>query len=67
MRWGLILSEFDFEVIFKPGRANTNADCLSRITVYLITNSVEPYWDRAYIKCQQETDPNLGELINLGQ
>ncbi len=30
-RWMAQLSEFDFEVYYKPGRQNTNADVLSRI------------------------------------
>ncbi len=30
-RWTAQLSEFDFEVYYKPGRQNTNADVLSRI------------------------------------
>lgn len=32
-RWRLYLSEFDFTVIFKQGKNNTNADALSRIEV----------------------------------
>lgn len=31
MRWHLSLSEFDFEVVYKNGRANTQADALSRL------------------------------------
>lgn len=31
VRWRLKLEEYDYEIIFKPGRANTNADCLSRL------------------------------------
>ena len=30
-RWKVILSEFDYEIISRPGTANTNADALSRI------------------------------------
>lgn len=32
-RWRLKLSEFDFTVIYKQGRCNTNADALSRIEI----------------------------------
>lgn len=29
-RWQLALQEFDFEIVYKPGKDNTVADCLSR-------------------------------------
>ena len=30
VRWRLKLEEYDYETIYKPGRKNSNADCLSR-------------------------------------
>ena len=30
-RWFSYLAEFDFSVVFRPGRLNTNADALSRL------------------------------------
>lgn len=33
-RWRLKLSEFDFTVIYKKGKINTNADALSRVEIY---------------------------------
>lgn len=35
-RWKLRLSEFNFEVIYKKGRQNTNADALSRIKLNVL-------------------------------
>lgn len=32
-RWTIKLSEYDFEVIHRPGKSNQNADALSRITL----------------------------------
>lgn len=32
-RWRLKLSEFDFSVVYKKGKSNTNADALSRIEI----------------------------------
>lgn len=33
-RWRLRLSEYDFSVIYKKGKSNTNADALSRIEIH---------------------------------
>lgn len=33
-RWRLKLSEYDFTVIYKKGKANTNADALSRVEIH---------------------------------
>jgi hypothetical protein len=30
LRWRLLLEEYEFEIKYKPGRQNTNADSLSR-------------------------------------
>jgi hypothetical protein len=30
-RWALLLQEYDFEVIYRKGKDNANADCLSRL------------------------------------
>lgn len=34
VRWRLKLEEFDYEVIYKKGKLNVNADALSRIEIY---------------------------------
>lgn len=40
-RWTIKLSEYDFEVIHRPGRSNSNADALSRIQIIKIDASPE--------------------------
>lgn len=40
VRWRLKLEEFDYEVIYKAGKNNTNADALSRPSV-MITNAID--------------------------
>ena len=39
MRWRLKLEEFEYEIVYKSGKTNTNADALSRILV----NAVDSY------------------------
>lgn len=34
VRWRLKLEEFDYEVLYKKGKANTNADALSRVEIH---------------------------------
>jgi len=41
LRWRLKLKEFDYQVIYKPGVGNTNADALSRITMTRISQVAE--------------------------
>ncbi|XP_020294887.1 uncharacterized protein LOC109860298 [Pseudomyrmex gracilis] len=36
MRWRLKLEEFDYKIVYKSGKINTNADALSRIPVNVI-------------------------------
>ena len=41
LRWSLKLKEFDYQVVYKPGVRNTNADALSRITMTRISQVAE--------------------------
>lgn len=40
-RWTIKLSEYDFEVIHRPGKANSNADALSRIPIVKVGTTPE--------------------------
>lgn len=55
MRWNLRLAEFDYVVIHKSGKANTNADSLSRHVLWNNTELV-PLLDLELIRQHQSTD-----------
>ena len=49
-RWALKIQEYQFEIEYKPGKANQNADCLSRIPINHVeeitheTNTASNVW-----------------------
>lgn len=55
-RWTIKLSEYDFEVIHKPGKSNQNADALSRITIAKVDISPQE------ILVNQEKEEELREI-----
>lgn len=57
VRWRLKLEEFDYQVIFKRGRANTNADALSRIELNAIENE-------SVIANPGEVDDDISRYLN---
>ena len=65
VRWRLKLEEYEYEIVYKPGRINSNADALSRISVVTRDNEY-----REFIKYFQNTSnttpitiPIIGDLV----
>jgi len=52
LRWGLKLAEYQYEVIYKTGKSNTNADALSQIMKVKVVHT----------RSQQQS---AGSIINL--
>jgi RNase H-like domain found in reverse transcriptase/Integrase zinc binding domain len=40
-RWLMWLQDYDFQVVYRPGKQNTNADCLSRCPVMAMTTAAD--------------------------
>ena len=54
-RWSLELRAYEFDVVYKPGAVNQNADALSRRPVALV--AVKPPLETAQITQAQRQDP----------
>ena len=44
MRWRLKLEEFEYEIVYKLGKTNTNANALSRIS----DNAIDSYYKQRH-------------------
>lgn len=65
IRWRLKLQEYDYEIIYKKGKQNSNADCLSRIQINPIEDdqmSIFPNFDPEEIP--QLPPEELDEILN---
>ena len=67
-RWSLLLQQYDFEVIHRPGKVHSNADSLSRrpyefsadVSLFQKDDSQE-----AKTRELQRRDPELSEIMNV--
>lgn len=62
-RWMLYLQQLDFVVKYKPGRANSNADALSRAVNVIGSPSTQPTFGLENIQEAQEKDDFLATVI----
>ena len=66
VRWRLKLEEYDYEIIYKPGRINSNADALSRIPLQTI-NSIITIKDETIYNNFLENQNNVYDLANFSE
>lgn len=57
-RWNLLLQEYNFDIVHRPGKRNQNADALSRVVVAGV-NSFVPSPDEAQFREEQGKDQTL--------
>lgn len=62
-RWALVLGEYEFDIIHRPGKQHGNADALSRAAVAQI-DWLEPVWDRERVKQEQLADEYVQKIKN---
>lgn len=58
VRWRLKLEEFDYQIIYKKGTLNTNADALSRVEIHPLTIDNE-------IPCTSKDPDNQSIIANI--
>lgn len=64
IRWRLLLSEYDYEIIYKKGKINSNADALSRIKLPDQTLEVHPIDNDNNSLIVETGDEDINELLN---
>lgn len=50
-RWSIKLQEYDFQIVYKPGRSHINADILSRIPENILSAAILAYDDEFLEEC----------------
>lgn len=70
IRWQLSLSHFDFDILYRPGKLNVNADAMSRLPGHLSHGAPElekiiedPYLDINTIRKIEEVSKSLEDMV----
>lgn len=61
-RWNLLLQEYSFDIVHRPGKQNQNADALSRVVVAHV-HDIVPSSNNAHLCEEQGKDQALQQVI----
>lgn len=70
IRWRLKLEEFDYEIIYKKGNLNTNADALSRIELNInesVENNIDEPENSEFASAIQTTEEIPNDVIPISE
>lgn len=66
VRWRIKLEEYDYHIIYKKGKLNTNADALSRIELHTKeTNNIFDYMDKFNYQMNTLNQPSKSQNDNV--
>jgi hypothetical protein len=64
-RWQMILEQFDFDIIYKQGKLNTNADALSRVNINNVQVELACELSEETIREEQLNDATLQDVRKI--
>lgn len=64
-RWSLLLSEYDFKIIHRPGSKMGHVDALSRISINTMQVPYIPVYDRSHVLKEQRAQEDLAKIAKL--
>jgi transposase InsO family protein len=64
-RWQMILEQFDFDIIYKQGKLNTNADALSRVNINNVQVELACELSEETIREEQLNDATLQDVRRI--
>ena len=66
-RWALALQEYNFQVVYRKGSLNANADALSRLEGLPCSVAISvPAYSNIELTMAQQADPDLSKVIEAG-
>ena len=62
-RWALAIQEYNFDIVYRKGKLNTNADALSRRYSPCAATQVHLHFPMSEVRTAQQTDINISKIL----